>query len=111
LGSVLAKIKPWKGTAVDRRRARTRAWHGARPISRGRGSWATASPDWKRPSKNAVHDASESPGVAVTFGSERVAVCFEMAIALDSDGGPVMESKIEGLRASSRHDDLAPVAA
>ena len=25
LGSVLAKIKPWKGTAVDRRRARTRA--------------------------------------------------------------------------------------
>jgi hypothetical protein len=35
------------------------------------------SPDWKRPSKNAVHDASECPGVAVTFGSERVVVCLK----------------------------------
>ena len=61
--------------------------------------------------ENAVHDTSESSGVAVASGAKAVVVLLGVWVAKDGDPGPMIESIVEGLRACSPQEDLATFAA
>ena len=55
--------------------------------------------------ENAVHDASERSGMAVASVTKPVVVFFEVGVAQNGSACPMMESIIEGQRASSPHED------
>ena len=57
-------------------------------------------------SENAIHNASESSSIALAAGTKTVVVLFSMGVAEDGNACPVMQSVVEGQRASSSHEDL-----
>jgi len=61
--------------------------------------------------EDAVHDSSESSGVAVTSVAKPAVVLLEVRVCEDGDACPMMESIIEGQRASSSHEDLRSLLA
>ena len=56
--------------------------------------------------EDAVHDSSESSGVSVTSVAKPAVVLLEVRVCEDGDACPMMESVVEGQRASSPHEDL-----
>ena len=61
--------------------------------------------------ENAVHDTSQGSGVVVALGTKPVVVVFEVRVCEDGDACPMMESIVEGQRASSSHEDLRSLLA
>ena len=55
--------------------------------------------------ENAIHDASESPGMSVASVTKPVVVFFEVGVVQNGSACPMVESIIEGQRASSPHQD------
>ena len=61
--------------------------------------------------ENAVHNASESSSVALAAGTKTVVVLFGVRVSEDGNPCPVMQSVVEGHRASSSHEDLGSLLA
>ncbi|MGH9388477.1 MAG: hypothetical protein ACRD1Z_02610, partial [Vicinamibacteria bacterium] len=61
--------------------------------------------------ENAIDNASESSSIALAAGPKPVVVLFGMRVAEDGNPCPVMQSVVEGQRASSSHEDLRSLLA